>query len=686
MNLVVENVFRLGTKMTEQITDIDITADELSRMKELQKKLSEAADAYYNKDIEIISNYEYDALYDELEALERKTGVILADSITQRAGVPVESELPKIHHESPMLSLSKTKSRNDLIDWLGDKVGCISWKLDGSTVVLTYDNGELVQAVTRGNGYIGEDITHQARKFAFVPTCIDFKDKLIVRGEALMTYSEFMRVNDKQPESAKYKNPRNLASGTMRALDDSLLDERRVEFHPFTLVSAEGYENNSYSERLDWLDKLGFSPVEHKKTTVSDLLNDVSDYENRIPNNDLPSDGLVLFYDDIEYGDSLGSTGHAPRNGIAFKWQDETKRTTIRDIFWSPSRTGRLNPVAVFDSVDIEGTTVERASLHNISYIEDMKLNIGDDVLVYKANMIIPQIADNLSKTLDNIDDVLPEECPVCHSMIERRNDNGSEYVYCPNEACPAKQIGAFVHFVSRDAMDIRGLSEKKLEVLIDNNFVEDFCDIFNIASVEEYISELPGFGEQSARNLVEAVKNARECAADKFVYALGINNVGRSTAKDLCMSFDNDIIGIITYATNNDINRFTEIDGIGYITASAIVDYFTENYDMIINLLSEVTIVGDELPQAIPQQASFCAGKTFVVTGKLNIFENRDALKTFIESNGGKVAGSISKTTDYLITNTPDSGTKKNLDAKRFGTEIITEEAFAAFAEAPVK
>ena len=656
----------------------EATKEQIARIEELQSILKEAADAYYNRDIEIMSNYEYDALYDELLGLEAQTGYVLPDSITQGVGADVEqTALPKVQHETPMLSLDKTKSREELAAWLGDHVGCLSYKLDGSTVVLTYEGGKLVQGVTRGNGRIGEDITAQSRKFAFVPAEIPFEGKLVVRGEALMTYSEFARVNALQDEGAKYKNPRNLASGTMRALDTSLLDERKVEFHPFTLVSAEGRDENSNAGRLDWLATLGFAPVEHFVVKAQDIAAKIEEIAAHLEENDFPTDGLVLFYDDVAYGDSLGSTGHHPRNGIAFKWQDETARSVVREIFWSPSRTGRLNPVAVFDPVELEGTTVERASIHNVTIISDLKLAVGDEVSIYKANAIIPQIAENFTQSLKDVNDILPKACPVCEGEVGLKMDNDSEFLFCLNDECPAKQKGAFTHFVSRDAMNIMGLSEETLGKLMEAGVVASYADILDLpAKRDEVVDVVEGIRDKSFANIAAAVETARETEAQRFLYALGIREIGRSVSRDICRAYANDLEAIIADAAAGNSGKFEEIEGIGQVMACELCRYMGKNEKMVRDLLARVTITDAGVVEQVAQN-DFVNGATFVITGDVHVFANRNEFKAFVEANGGKVSGSVSKKTDFLVTNTPDSGTSKNKKAQELGIAIITEDEF---------
>lgn len=688
--------------MTNKKQSNENTKEVIVKMEELNKTLHEAADAYYNDDTEIMSNFEYDALYDELVKLEDKFGILLDDSITQKVGSELSSTLPKIKHDFPMLSLSKTKSRDEIVKWLGKHVGCLSWKLDGSTVVLTYDKGYLFQAVTRGNGIVGEDVTEQAQKFAMVPQKINFDGKLVIRGEAIMTYSEFERVNAAQPIDQRYKNPRNLASGTMRALDTSILEEREIEFHPFTLVSVEGekvgnVDINSYSSRLDWLNSLGFSSVEHKVVDAKNVLEEIDAFENIVEKQDIPSDGLVLFFDDVQYGESLGSTGHAPRNGIAFKWNDETAETNLKEIVWQTSRTGRVNPVAVFEPVELEGTTVERATLNNLSFIND-NLGVpykGQVISVYKANKIIPTvlpIEKGSGKEKNSI--AFPSKCPTCGNKLERQNEHGSEFLMCVNNECPARQESAYSHFCSRDALDINGISAKTIRKLVGAGIVNSFADLLRLPEHKDFlisfemdekgkekaIYHLEGLKERSIDNLLNAITAAKNTTAAKFLYSLGIREIGKSASRDICAAYKNDVSAVIDDCVKNDADKITEIDGIGDIMVTELVEYMTKNENMVRELLTLV-IIEDKGESVEIINNDFIEGKTFVVTGDVHVFSNRNALKDYVLERGGKVAGSVSKNTDYLITNTPDSGTSKNKKAQELGIPIITEDEFCAKA-----
>ena len=661
------------------------------RQEELTDLLRKASDAYYNEDMEIMSNREYDELFDELAALEAESGVSLPGSVIENVGVSVREEeatgLRKVRHETPMLSLGKTKDRNSLVGWLGDHAGCLSFKLDGSTVVLRYNGGVLDQAVTRGNGQIGEDITAQARKFAFVPASIPFAGGMVVRGEAIMTYSEFERVNAMQPETAKYKNPRNLASGTMRQLDTSVLDERTVEFRPFDLISLDmadadaalvgDRDMNSFGTRLDFLAELGFRPVDHHRVDASDVVSAIDRLEEEVKTNDFPSDGLVLQYDDVAYGRSLGVTGHHPHSGIALKWSDDTYETTLRDVIWQGSRTGRLNPVAVFDPVDIDGSTITRASLHNVTYVKDLKLGIGDTITIYKANSVIPAVAENLTQSMGDISELLPDKCPVCGGTVSLRRDHDSDFLHCDSPDCPAKSNKRLAHFVSRDAMNVMGLSGERLKTLYDAGVIDTFSDILDIPEKhDEIVGKIDRWQERSFRAVARAVDEARHTEAKRVLYSFGIREVGRSASRDICKAYDNDLDAVIADAKAGKEEAFTAIEGIGPIMAQELIEYVRANESEMREVISRVDIT--DAGQATEEATDgFVAGKTFVITGAVHRFKNRSEFKAYVESMGGKVSGSVSKRTDYLVTNTPDSGTGKNKKAAELGIPVITEDEF---------
>ncbi len=644
------------------------------RIKELVTILNKASKAYYQDGVEIMSNYEYDKLYDELRDLEKETGFVMSDSPTVKVGYEVLSELPKEKHDSPMLSLDKTKEVDVLSSFIGDKKGVLSWKLDGLTVVLTYRNGELYKAVTRGNGEIGEVITNNAKVFKNIPLQISFKGELVIRGEALIKYSDFEKINENISDAdAKYKNPRNLCSGSVRQLNNQITAERNVNFFCFALISAEGMDfNNSICSQFEWLKEQGFSVVEHYPVTGNTIPEKVKYFSEEIEKCDLPSDGLVLVFDDIAYGASLGRTAKFPRNGIAFKWKDEIAVTTLTEIEWSPSRTGLINPVAIFEPVELEGTTVTRASIHNVSVAENLKLGIGDQIEVYKANMIIPQIARNITESGFV---GVPDKCPVCQGNTKIKEDNGFKFLYCTNENCPAKQIKKYTHFVSRNAMNIDGLSEETLEKFIDAGFITEFADIYKLDRYENEIVKMKGFGKKSYDNIINAVKASRDTECYRIIYGLGILNVGVTNAKLICKAFSNDINSII----NADSDTLTRIDGVGEVIADSFIEYFKkpENISMVKNLLSEINI---QIPAEENITNSEIDGKTFVITGSLNHFTNRDELKQKIEALGGKVTGSVTKKTDFLINNDALSGSSKNKKAKELGVKIITEEEFLDF------
>lgn len=640
------------------------------RMQELIKILNEASKAYYAEDREIMSNFEYDRLYEELEGLEKETGIVLSGSPTVSVGYESVEELPKERHESPMLSLGKTKSREELKDWLQGKEAILSWKLDGLTVVLTYRNGELFKAVTRGNGEIGEVITGNARTFKNIPLNIAFKGELVLRGEAVITYSDFEKINEEIPEAeAKYKNPRNLCSGSVRQLNNEITAKRNVRFYAFTLVSAEYVDfHNSREEQFRFLEKQGFEVVERKMVTPDTILSAISEFENKIPAYDVPSDGLVLTYEDIAYGKSLGRTAKFPRDAIAFKWADEIRETTLTEVEWSASRTGLINPVAIFTPVELEGTTVSRASVHNVSIVKELKLGIGDRITVYKANMIIPQIAENLTQS-DNLP--IPATCPVCGGETKIQNMNDTETLYCTNPECAAKKIKSFTLFVSRDALNMEGLSEATLEKFISMGFIHEYADLFHLTEHRDAIVDMEGFGEKSYANLVDSIEKARNTTLPRLIYGLGIANIGLVNAKMLCRHFDYDLDALQSAKEE----ELSDIEGVGDVIAGAFVSYMNNpaNKEKIDHLLPELHL---EKPESSTENQNL-AGLSFVVTGTLNSFENRNALKEEIEKRGGKVTGSVTSKTECLINNDVTSSSSKNKKAKELNVPILSEEDF---------
>ncbi len=647
----------------------------IRRMKELVALLNKAGRAYYQEDREIMSNREYDELYDELCALEQETGITLADSPTIHVGYEVVSELVKEEHSSPMLSLNKTKDVEELAAWLGDQDGLLSWKMDGLTVVLTYRNGVLEKAVTRGNGEIGEVITNNARTFKNIPGRIPYTGELVVRGEAVIKYSDFARINETiEDVEAKYKNPRNLCSGTVRQLNSRITAERNVYFFAFNLVEVADVDfHNSMEERFRWLGQMGFEVVEYQRVNQASIRDAVQAFAGRIETNDFPSDGLVLLYNDIAYGRSLGTTAKYPRDSIAFKWADELAVTHLRYIEWSPSRTGLINPVAVFDPVELEGTSVSRASMHNISILESFELGIGDEISVFKANMIIPQVAENHTRS-GGIE--IPKHCPACGAPTEIRQVNDVRALYCTNEFCSAKKLKLFSHFVSRNAMNIDGLSEATLEKFIEEGFLEELYDIYRLEPYRMQIVVMDGFGDKSYENLQKSIEASRETTVDRLLYGLGIMNIGSATAKLICKYFRNDL-DAIRHATTEEL---VEIEGIGQIIAESFVAYFAnpENEKRIDELLKEIHFVQ---PEGEGQPQSF-AGVNFVVTGSVNHFANRDEVKAVIEARGGKVTGSVTSKTNYLINNDVTSNSSKNKKAKELGIPIISEEEFLKMLE----
>ena len=655
--------------------------DKRKRIEELVELLNQAGKAYYQEGKEIISNLEYDKAYDELVRLEEETGIVLSASPTQNVGYSVATALPKEEHASPMLSLDKTKSVETLQSFLGEQKGILSWKLDGLTVVMTYEKGELVKAVTRGNGRIGEIVTENAKRFRNLPLRIPFKGRLVLRGEALIRYSDFAKINEEIPEEgAKYKNPRNLCSGSVRQLDPKITWERRVYFFPFTLVSVEEGEDgasresgglpdfhNSHEAEFEFLEQQGFQVVGRKAVNNEELPGAVSDFSNRVKKNDFPSDGLVLLMDDISYGKSLGTTAKFPRNALAFKWEDEEEKTILREVEWSPSRTGLINPVAIFDPVELEGTVVSRASLHNISYLEDLKLGIGDEITVYKANMIIPQIGENLTKSGQL---PIPEHCPACHEETKIVQDKEAKMLYCENPHCPAKRIKQFALFVSRDALNIEGLSEMTLEKFIGKGFIQELPDLFSLKEHKEEIIAMEGFGQKSYDKLMENAEKARETSLARLLYGLGIGGIGASNARVLSEAFHEDAEEL----SRAELSEVVSIKGIGPILGESIVRYFKEeeNSRLFRKLLSILHLHKEERAEN-----AFLSGKVFVITGSLVHFQNRKELEEEIRKAGASTASSVSKNTSYLINNDKNSTSSKNKKAQELGIPILSEEDF---------
>lgn len=644
--------------------------NKIDRMKELGALLKDASRAYYQEDREIMSNFEYDKLYDELEALEKETGIVLAGSPTVSVGYEAVDELPKERHETPMLSLDKTKDVEALAAFAGVHETLLSWKLDGLTVVLTYQNGQLQKAVTRGNGEIGEVITNNAKVFRNVPLAIPHKGEVILRGEAVIRYSDFEKINARiEDEAAKYKNPRNLCSGSVRQLNNEITASRNVYFYAFALVKAEGADfENSREKQFLWLKEQGFDVVEYKKVTGAGMAEAVREFSEAVTHNDFPSDGLVCIYDDIAYGQSLGRTAKFPRDSYAFKWQDELRETRLTEIEWSPSRTGLINPVAIFEPVELEGTTVSRASVHNISILKSLKLGIGDRITVYKANMIIPQIAENLTGS-GNVK--IPSVCPVCGGPTEVQKANDVESLYCINPDCQAKKIKAFTLFVSRDAMNIDGLSEMTLEKFIGCGYVHEYADLFHLDRYKDAIVEMDGFGEKSYRNLMGSLEKARHTTLPRVVYSLGIPNIGVANAKVLCKEYGYDLERL----RNAGAEELSQIPGVGGVIGASVEEYFAdeEHNRWLDDLLKELDLYVEE----VDESQLTLDGKVFVITGSLTKFANRNELKNLIETKGGKVTGSVTSKTSFLINNDTMSSSSKNKKAKELGIEIISEQDF---------
>lgn len=642
----------------------------IERIKYLVELLNEASKAYYAKNEEIMSNYEYDKLYDELLELEAETGVVLSNSPSINVGYESVDELPKEQHASPMLSLDKTKSREELQNWLQGNPAILSWKLDGLTIVLTYREGKLAKAVTRGNGEIGEVITNNARTFKNLPLNIAYQGALVLRGEAVISYSDFEKINKEiDREEDKYKNPRNLCSGSVRQLNNEITAKRNVQFYAFSLVNAEGVDfQDSREAQFQFLKEQGFAVVDYIRVEEDTILGAIEEFEHRIETYDIPSDGLVLSYDSISYGESLGRTAKFPRHSIAFKWADELRETVLKEIEWSASRTGLINPVAIFEPVELEGTTVSRASVHNISIVKALQLGIGDHITVYKANMIIPQIAENLTRS-DNLE--IPKICPVCGGATQIRQVNEVQSLYCTNEQCAAKRIKSFTLFVSRDAMNMDGLSEATLEKFIEQGFIHEYADLFQLEKYHDVITQMEGFGEKSYQNLQASIETARHTTLPRVIYGLGIANIGVANAKVLCKHFDYDLERMM----QADVETLSAIDGIGEVIASAYVEYMqdADNIAKIQNLMKELDV---EVP-VVEEGSQTLTGQIFVITGSLNHYDNRNELKEIIEQKGGKVTGSVTGKTTCLINNDITSSSSKNKKAKELNVPILTEDEF---------
>lgn len=639
------------------------------RMKELVRLLNKASRAYYQEAQEIMSNYEYDRLYDELKELEDELGITLSNSPTVNVGYEVVSELPKERHESPMLSLDKTKEVEELKNFVGDQKVLMSWKMDGLTVVLTYRDGKLYKAVTRGNGEVGEVITNNAKVFKNVPIQIAYQGELILRGEAVIGYKDFEKINQEiEDVDARYKNPRNLCSGSVRQLNNQITAKRNVMFYAFTLVQADGVDfQNSRACQMEWLKSQGFTTVEYYMVTRDTVEDEVAKFSSKISENDFPSDGLVLTYDDIAYGRSLGRTAKFPRDSFAFKWQDEIRETVLREIEWSPSRTGLINPVAIFDPVELEGTTVSRASVHNISIMEELELGIGDRIEVYKANMIIPQIAENLTRS--GVKDI-PCKCPVCQGETKIRQVGNAKALYCMNPECQAKHVKSFALFVSRDALNIEGLSEATLEKFISRGYIHTFADIFHLDQYKEEIQKMEGFGEKSYKKLTESIEKARTTTLPRVIYSLGIAGIGLANAKVICRELKYDVESLLKVSEE----ELNEIQGVGEVLAKAFVGYFADakHVENFRRLLNELTI-----PEETVTKQQIFEGVNFVITGSVKHFANRGEVKELIESLGGKVTGSVTSKTNYLINNDVTSTSSKNKKANELGIPIISEETF---------
>lgn len=658
----------------------------VERIKELNQQLNQYRDSYYNNSVSEISDYEYDKLFDELKRLEEETNIVMANSPTHTVGYEVKSKLEKVKHSHPMLSLDKTKSVDELKKFAGSQDCLLTCKMDGLTVLLTYENGKLIQAETRGNGEIGEDITHNAKVFENIPLYIDYLGYLEVEGEAIITYSDFEKINSRLPEDEKYKNPRNLATGSVRQLDNSIAAKRYVKFIVWKVqkIEDEIENNNSFLHRLLFAKQLGFDVV--PLLTYSNNTSDKEDCEEMIENlrkyaanKGFPIDGLVMTYNDILYGESLGVTDHHPKHSLAFKFYDDIYPTKLLDVEFTMGKTGILTPTAIFEPVEIDGTIVERASLHNLSIMNNLGItHKGQVVNVYKANAVIPQIdsveEDNVEVTDNNI--IIPaENCPICGADTKIVKDNNSEILVCSNPDCKGKFLGKLSHFVSKNAINIDGLSEQTLQKFIELGWVSNFQDIYRLINHNKDMAVLDGFGKRSTNKLITAIENSRKTTLDRFIYALSIPLIGRSTSKDIAKYCNNDINVFMKVMIENKAHDFiNSIDGFGDVMYKSLYDWWNEYCLSFFELSKEFYF---ETTNENNNSSVDLLGKVFVITGGLNHYKNRDELIRTIEQLGGKVSGTVSKKTSYLINNDTKSKSGKNKKAIDLGIQIISEDEF---------
>lgn len=648
--------------------------EKIKRIKDLVKQLNEYRDAYYNEARPIVSDTEYDRLFDELSELENETGIVYTNSPTQTVGYVVKSELEKVKHSHPMLSLDKTKSVDDLVKFAREKDCILSLKMDGLTCLLTYENGELVQAETRGDGEVGELITHNAKVFDNIPLTIDYKGHFEIEGEAIITYDDFNKINEFLSDDKKYKNPRNLASGSVRQLDSKTAAKRHIKFIAWKVPTEvpEGICSNSFLHRLMCARDFGFEIISFLAYSSSDkehLPEMIESLKTKAHNYGYPIDGLVMTYNDIQYGESLGMTGHHPKHSIAFKFYDEEVETVLKNIEWSMGKIGSLTPVAIFDPVEIDGTMVERASLHNVSILTKLDLQIGDTIIVYKANQIIPQVKENLSaKDRESAYIRIPSQCPVCESSTQIVKENDSEVLMCTNPHCKGKLLGRVSHFVSKKGMDISGLSEETIKKFIELGWITEITDVYNLEQHYDRLSTMSGFGKKSVDKLRKSIENSKTVRLDKFITSLSIPGIGTSQSKELAAAFS-------TWNEFRDASvgfyNFTQLDGFGDVLNNNIHSWFTDMCDIADKLASFMTFetgVNQNTDDSLNS-------KSFVVTGKVFRFKNRDEVKAEIEKRGGKVTGSVTKSTYALINNDIESNSSKNKKAKELGVKIITED-----------
>lgn len=646
--------------------------DKVRRIKELIEILNNASFNYYNSN-PIMSDYEWDKLYDELKLLEQETNIIYSNSPTQNVGCKVLDKIEKVTHNHPMLSLDKCHSEKDLIDFAKDKDCILSVKCDGLTTSLHYINGKLIGAESRGNGIEGGNILENVMTIKNIPLNVPYKEELIIDGETIIDWNTFNKINEGLPTGQdKFKHPRNLASASLNVLDTKIAASRNMRFIAWRVIKGLNCKSVFFS--LKEAEKLGFEIVPmwtytNKSSDKENISTMLSDLQDKADNLGIPYDGAVMTYDDIEYGKSLGRTEKFFKHSIAYKYEDELYETNLNDIEWNTSKTGLINPVAVFEPVDLDGAITTKATLHNISYIEKLQLGIGDTIQVYRANMVIPKVHDNLTRSNTW---KLPDKCPCCGGNVEIHNENGSKTLHCMNNDCKAKLLGKLSHFVSKNAINIDGLSEQTLQKFIDLGWLNTFKDIYYLSDHKEEMYKLDGFGKKSVDKLLESIEKSRNTTLDRFIYGLCIPLIGRTASKTITKEFNNqpeEFYNIWCHGYD-----FTKLNDFGDTMNNSMQDFIKNNYRWIAVLIGEFIFRESDNNDNIKQVLE---GKTFVITGSLRFYKNREELAAVIERNGGKISGSVSAKTSYLINNDVTSTSGKNKKANELGIPIISEGEF---------